>query len=548
MLANVNTVINSRFWWSCLNVLIQSVVNNSTKCIVLVDININLSFPVITYDSKRELAEHFSDLRPELYIVDFDQVSVKEFMKVITKCYNYNPEAIFIVKTTNNSFDSNELSSRFVQRIIRISERLSICSPEESNERIVYNLGYEKIYGNISEKVLLEPNVLRNNTILKICHISRVPYFICTSLNCQEKSGLNFDITTMIMEYLKFNFKFVLNDHIYAWKTSELFLSSTCDLVLIEIGMSIDGGELNFIYNVNDDYDRWVVPRAERVPKWKYLFKVFSLELWIIWFSFLIIVSLVWGIFDCIFSSNKSDCEPSKMKNQIKQPHISGTDSESQYPIFPSVFSLAIILFLIFMMNNLYKGRFTFLLLGMNRYPEEIEKFEDILNKKIYLLTARFRFEQLKDQFPKIENYSFYVSSTGDKSEWLNYVAYRKDSATLKSTMEVDYVSQNYLDENGMSLIRVLDSVVVKITEGAVYLRGNPIFLDINKYVNKLRDHGFVQHIWSKYQKVDHRLTEENAKDPEIMTCHDLAGPIAIWLIGISISIFLSFLEHLKLI
>ncbi|KAL3282842.1 hypothetical protein HHI36_006003 [Cryptolaemus montrouzieri] len=198
-------------------------------------------------------------------------------------------------------------------------------------------------------------------------------------------------------------------------------------------------------------------------------------------------------------------------------------------------------------MDNLYKGKFTFLLLGINRYPEEINTFEDFLDKKMYLITASFRFEQLKDQFPKIENYSFYVPSLEGK-EWLNYVAFRKDTVTLKSTIEVKYVLQDYLDEKGMSLIRVLDLVVAKITEGAVYLRGNPIFSDMNKYVNRLRDHGFVQHIWLKYQKVEHHMTVKKVKDPEIMTCQDLFGPIGIWLIGISIALCVFFSEWVRLI
>ncbi|KAL3282841.1 hypothetical protein HHI36_006002 [Cryptolaemus montrouzieri] len=301
-------LVHSRYWLSCLNVLIQSVLNNGTKCIALVDTSVNLSFPVIDYNSKHEMVEHFSDLRPEVYIVDLDQVSVREFMKIITKCYNYNPEAIFIVKSTNESFDFNELSPWFVQTIIRISDNLHNRSREDDNER------NETICGDISEKILPVTNTLRNKSTLKICHISRVPYFMCTTLNCKDKSGLNFEITTMLMERLKFNVEFVVNDLIYVRKASELLLSDSCDLVLIEIGMSIEGGQLNFIYSVNDDYDRWVVPRAERVPKWKYLFKVFSMELWFIWLSFLLIVSLIWGIFDYMFSTSKSAFKTSTIK------------------------------------------------------------------------------------------------------------------------------------------------------------------------------------------------------------------------------------------
>ncbi|KAL3282844.1 hypothetical protein HHI36_006005 [Cryptolaemus montrouzieri] len=556
MLVNRYSQVNCSYWFSCLNILIQSLLHNETKCIVLVDININLSFPVITYDSKRELAEHFSDLRPDVYILDLDQLPVKESMKVITKCYNYNPKATFIVKTTNENFGFEEFSPRFIHRMIVITKKLPNRSQEHLNEKIGSDL--ENVYGDILLESLLKLNVVKKNTTLKFCHDLSVPYFMCTSLNCTEKSGLNFDVTAMIMEYLKFNAEFVLDSRVYSLEASEILLSGTCDVVLVDLGVSIDGGEVNFIYNVNDDYNRWIVPRAERVPKWKYLFEVFSIQLWLIWFSCLLVTCLVLGIFDYIFSFNKFATEPSTLKTLISQTvmiflrkfyrtirmFLEQTVKIKIYYMH-NLLSLAISLFLIFMMNNLYKGRFTYLLLGTNRYPEKIKTFNDVLDKKMYLVSAHYRLHQLEELFPKIKNYPFFLSL--DSKQWISYVAFKKDTAALKSTTETKFVHKNYLDEDGSSLIRSLNSVVTKILKGAVYLRGNPIFSDINKYVNKLRDHGFVDYILSKYEKVDLYVTGKSNKVPLIMTCHDLTGPIGLWLIGIFFAIFVFFLEWMKL-
>ncbi|KAL3282845.1 hypothetical protein HHI36_006006 [Cryptolaemus montrouzieri] len=559
MLANIYSQVHFSYWLNCLNFMIQSVVDNGTKCIVLVDTNINLNYPVINYDSKHEMAEHFSDLRPEIYIVDLDRVPIKEFMKIITKCYNYNPEAMFIVKTINDSFGFQEFSPRFIRHMIHISEHSFNFSLKYSNEGICSDLENEEVCGHIFQKNLGEKNIMENST-LKVCHVYLLPYFMCLSSNCDEKSGLNFDITGMIMEHLKLNFEYVFNDYIYKWKASELLLSGSCDLVVVELAISIDGGEVNFIYNVNDDYDRWVVPRARKVPKWRYLFEVFSIQLWIIWFSFMLVAILEWRIFDYIFTTNKLNTEPVTIKNKITQSCMSLLKEfyriikvfleqtvRIEIHYFHQLISLAITLFLIFMMNNLYKGRFTYLLLGTNHYPEEIKSFDDILDKKLYLTSTHFRLQQLEEQFPKIKNYSFYLSNLGDGSKWLNYVAFRKDTAALKSTTEIKYVSENYLDEDGISLIRVLDLIVAKLLKGAVYLRGNPIFSDINKYVNELRDHGFVHYILSKYEKVDYHVLERRAKYPEIMTFHDLTGPIAVWMIGFLVSILVFFLERMKL-
>ncbi|KAL3282839.1 hypothetical protein HHI36_006000 [Cryptolaemus montrouzieri] len=501
------------------------------------------------------MEEHFSDLRPEIYIVDLDQMPAKEIMKIVTKCYNYNPEAIFIVKTKNGSFGFEKFSPRFIKQMIQIRNFDENNRWKNLNGRFLNSLENEKFCADFIRENPLEINVMKKNTTLKVCHGFRV-YFTCAHLNCSEKGGMLYDITEMIKDYMKLDIEYVQKERIFFLKPSELLLSGDCDWLVSEILISIDGGEHNFIYTVNDDYERWVVPTADRVPKWKYLFKVFSGELWFIWFSLLLVVSLVWGSFDYIFSISKS----TTMKNEIIQTGMVISEKccliikmfldqtvKMKILHFHQMF-LINVLFLIFMMNNLYKGRFTYLLLGTNHYPEEIKTFDDILDKNMYLGSAIYRIKQLEDQFPKIKNYSFFLPATIDTSKWLNFVAFRKDTAILISTTEIKYISQNYLDEDGMSLMRVLDLTVTKVLKGAVYLRGNPILSNINKSIYRLRDHGFVARIISKYENFDHYVKKNNPKDPQIMTCYDLTGPLAIWLMGILSTTFVFFLEWMKLI
>ncbi|KAL3271585.1 hypothetical protein HHI36_022060 [Cryptolaemus montrouzieri] len=519
--------------------LIQTLAINERKCITSVNIDIGLDFPLIQYDGNREMSDRFIDLRPSMYLADLDQISAENFIEFIVKCYNYNPKAIFILKNGNDKDELNTFSRHFIEKIVRVD------SFSHGKDCFYHDLIYGYPHLNIQGK---NYSLKNKNSKVRVCYCFSVPYLMCSS-NCSEPKGFLIELIDFVMNHLNIPFEWIeLEIENYKHALKNLILNGQCDIIWCHYFP--EGGALHFTYHINDDHDTWFVPRERRIPKWKYLFEVFSIQIWIIWFLCSLTAIIIWELLDNFIPNPKTKLKSNDFFNHI---HINlvkkfltivrvFVEQTVKIKLFRShqFFLSFVILHLTFTMNILYKGRFTSLLLGKNRYPNEIQTFQDVLNNKMFLLFVDFRRQHLEDLFPAIKTYpkSLFLPDTIDPLKWLDYAAFEGNTATLKSKTETKYVYKRYLDETGDSLIKALDFVVAKKTMGAAYIQGNTLFSNMNKLINKFRDHGFIANILSRYEIQNIEPNGKKSRIPQVITINHLAGPLILWAIGLVFGTF----------
>lgn len=508
---NITNNMGPQEIFNCVNFILQ-LITNGTSAIIQVNQNFHLSYPVFQQDFFKRRAPFVSHVFPNIYIADLEKVSVLKFISGIKSgTYNNRAQFIFIARYLSNS-DVTFLVEEYMVNFIFINistGEVQTVFPYKTRNLHDFSTDLVKIgsCGNsdFDEKIFSDklPSSWDNSTLIMLYRRGE-PY---TMISNGKRKGVEFDLIDIFVKKLgvKAHYidQFFLRSHLMILA---LYISKFDIHFGNEITLTFKREEYAFPYTCTALY--WHVPKPDIIPKWQLIFHAFSVDLYVLWGVIVILFSVLWFITYTILKNQKFS------NNFFNKLWVILSIIMEQPGTYTTEFGTVIILLLLIfqssmIMNVLYKAKYTSLL-SSETYNDEINSFEDIMEKKLRVGSTLFE-RKIYRNTPDIKKYmdQNYVQCD-DGNGCLFQSVLTKDLAVLRSTTKVDYF-HHLLEESGnfSYLIRILPAVA-HYFNCFVSPRGHPIFPTLNKYMFYFVDHGFVNMVMSKYN-----IDSPRKKNPE---------------------------------
>ncbi|KAK9870788.1 hypothetical protein WA026_009748 [Henosepilachna vigintioctopunctata] len=522
----------------------------------MVDMNLNFDYPMVVYDTTK----HFYSLRncelkPDVYVANLSKTDLKNFFRRMGNHTEYNPEATFIFLLDNiTTVFEDELSRYFIPQTILLSSNRQCLMQDE----LIIFPQREDIKITVVETKQIE----WNNSSLKTCFLDETlpPYSLYTLCpDCSPVGGLSFDVIDIILERLNIirRDQILLGSDFSGENVKNWLSNGMCDIVFSPL--ITDGSLLDYIFPVNDDELIWFVPSPARIPKWRYLTKVFPVEVWLIWGITLAITFTVWITVEKIMTNKIEHRAYEYRRSSIMTINFTRKcylflrkvvitsklflEQSHKFNIkylFQETLLITIILTTL-TMNLIYKTRFTSLLLGPDIHENGIKTLEDIVDNEWFVSFAEWRSSAFDGTSSKVRYY-FKAHNTECQTitTCLERMRVFKDLALLMSIEHVKYDYENYLDEDGGNIIEPIYPRFVKPLYGTITLRGHPVKRILTNGIDQLRDHGFLSLIISKYSS---KYQKHEVPRDKKLTFDQLRGPFFILIFGVSTATLIFMLE-----
>ncbi|KAL3271598.1 hypothetical protein HHI36_022073 [Cryptolaemus montrouzieri] len=360
------------------------------------------------------------------------------------------------------------------------------------------------------------------------------PFTFCE--NCENK-GISLEIITMALESLKIKRKFkgiffmnfnmkTLAESIFSENNSDIFVGLP---PFVEYDFTQP-----FLYS--NAY--WIVRSPNEIPRWRYLIRIFSTEVWIVWILSSIVLSLMWFAIMSKKTYNRRTLQQSTeglfiiFKHFIEQPHYLKPSS------IPQIIVLTTILISTFLMNLFFDSKFSYFLTGFN-YEKSINSFDDLMENKLEVQLPDYFLEHFNGDTKALEYFEKY--RTGTRST-LKIVVEENKAVVYPEGMFL-YEYQNFLDAYQRPLVRRLNAPVETLFMRVILRKGNPLTKPLNEKLIHLVEHGFANYIHSKYKS--HKTIRDKTLDVRTLTLDHIHLPLVLWIIGILLGI-ICFLCELK--
>ncbi|KAL3284590.1 hypothetical protein HHI36_018747 [Cryptolaemus montrouzieri] len=512
--------------------------------------NIRVNFPIIRLDLKNqpEGNEHLFGKRYDAYIIEMDpKMKVDEIVDYFDKLPNFYREAKFIF--VGNAFPENfrtELASNLIRNVIFLNNaNLEISTYFPYKRKSLQNIDTDlqlighctKTGFNISDSwksaTLFLDSVPEtwNNSTLKILPFYHVPYTVCR--NC-KKRGIEIEIMDIILGILNITANYT---RIHSHPSKEAEYERDTSQVILGTGFFSFPCYRHTVAYTGDDVI-WIVGTPSPIPKWKYVYKAFSNNVWAFCIFILILVSFTWYAVNAVFIHQKH------VIHLLKKPFLILNLFLEQSSDLDRTFISQFVLFTIitiftFLINAFYKSRFTYLLTGSGlNYEKGVETYDDIMKHE---LKTGYYPDQLEffSNNPKFQNYMrkhFFDCQLGDPFIWTNRTAFIKDITVLRFRKAARFYLYTYFTdpETGKPLIQEVQPVVQFHSMSLNILDGHPIFLSIEKFLRNFTEHGILNYIMHKYDEL-HYLNLETINTKKI-AFSDMSGIFIFFIIALLIS------------
>ncbi|KAL3284589.1 hypothetical protein HHI36_018746 [Cryptolaemus montrouzieri] len=542
---------------NCLEAILKNELGMNSLIVASGD-NIRVDYPIIRLDLKTqpEGNEHLFGKRYDAFIIEVDpKMKVNEIVNYFEKQASFYRTAKFIF--VGNAFSETfrkELASNLIRNVIFLNNaNLEISTYFPYRRKSLQNIDTDlqlighctKTGFNISDKwkstTLFLDNIPEkwNNSTLKVLPFYHVPYTVCK--NCENR-GIEIKMMDNILKILNITPNYTeLHSHL----TEEAKYDLSTSQVILGTGFMLFHGFRHTVAYTGDDVI-WIVGTPSPIPKWKYIYKAFSINVWAFCIFILILVSFTWYAVNAVFIHQKH------VIHLLKKPflilNLFLEQSADLNRTFISQFVvLTIIIIFTFLINAFYKSRFTYLLTGSGlNYENGVETYNDIMKHE---LKTGYYPDQLEffSNNPNFLNYMtkhFYNCQLGDPFICTNRTAFIKDIAVLRFRKAARFYLYTYFTdpETGKPLIREVQPVVQFHSMSLNVLDGHPIFLSVDKILRNFTEHGILNYIMHKYDEL-HYLNFETVNTKKI-TFSDMSGVFMFCINALLISTLVFALER----
>ncbi|KAL3275604.1 hypothetical protein HHI36_020357 [Cryptolaemus montrouzieri] len=527
----------------CINRLIFMEINGEESNAVFLTGSYEIDYPAIRYPNLSDA--HFNQfminraersakhpIKTTVFLIDKKKI-YPDFLEYFDGLYFspfFNPKAKYIVV-------DEDLSANLAQEMKSFSMiNVIFLQPSSGEIRVVPPFKDKKFSSNISE---LEYAGKCNNMRPRVLQ-SSAEFFeredrefwkgwnlnICYRDNCNNCGYNNeYKILDIIFDTLQMKRKYL------PW--NQYF--NICEITFGRL-LRTDQPNVEYTFPYLDDAMWWFIPRPElKLIEW-FPFRIFSLLLWGLSISCLLIITIVWLLVKNTFGGSISLIDNLKIMKifsilflEQSTNWISRSTSETQLKL--------LCIFLAFMLNAIYKGKLLYVLLGKEwvNHNFTIEQFFHQIVPVGYSIT---------DISPKaFTGFSLIPRKCNTSFECLKRAAFKKEFPVIAFGNDERDARPYLFDESGRYLLKKLTPAFSKSKSVAMVIPGHPFFHIFNKYIFYLLEHGFVEYITRSNVELSTELILEN----EVLGLEHIEAPALLWILGITLAIFAFVVEYFNL-
>ncbi|KAL3270971.1 hypothetical protein HHI36_021474 [Cryptolaemus montrouzieri] len=467
-----------------------------------------------------------------MYKIDFPNVQVDVRQPKFFGTFPGTPDVYIIDATDMKLFLKfrNKMGFKTTTKYIIIGKNASPEFPADFSNKAVFintetgEIHNENNHGNCF-KTENFTSIFKNNWKRKeinVCINKSPPY----TFENDTKEGIDIEILKITCDLLKIDVKFLYFSYpvgnLDAYFTN-VFAKNICDVYNRMRPRPL----FDFTHPYLFDTLHWVTKTPEQIPRWKYAFKIFTLDIWLSCIFSTTAISLVWHL----TTLNKTFIHLPQgflitLKLFLEQSYSWKTSSVSRTIMFINV------LFTSFMINAFYKSRFTYLLSGFN-VNKPIDSFEAIMANKMFVIlpySVRVFFEH----DPKANEYFKKYQIVGNPSLELHKVPYKKNTATALPERIFYWRTNRYINEDMRPLLQIINPSIVLLMYCMILPKGSPLVEPLKVKLGHLQDHGHISYILSKYKLLI--AVRDPTLDVKKLTIDHMQLPLALWIIGIIVA------------
>ncbi|KAK9880112.1 hypothetical protein WA026_008628 [Henosepilachna vigintioctopunctata] len=496
----IRDVASSLTLVQCINVIVQKYTSPG-DVISLTSERKGFDFPTerIVYNSKVESLLNLCDSAPKLYI--FDEVNIEEVLNQLVEYRSFfNPRSRYVFIGTDFIYSQMEITIRrnifnavFVERSSGLIYTLFPSNHSGFNHYRMKNVGQ-------CQKDMTLPKNLFSFKLFdnwKKPKISILYYHTFVYSDCLicRKPGIEIEIFQLILRYLDVEATFSPSNDLLE---DQFKLNYTHD---IEIGTRLMHAGLWFEQSVTylTDNIKFFVPTSQKIPKWRLILSVFSLEAWCAFILTLIILTSIWFLFDIAVQETNLIMAFLNAEYFFLVFFVGRSKQRREPWRYQELLYFNIIL-LSFTMYLFFNTRLTFLLYG-TIFEKGIENSQDIVSNGLLIGSPSNLMKNLLYTIPGLENYpERYHRSCNNLTSCLDNIRNVKNLALFFSYRQFRNLTRNvFISGDGSLLLRELDQSYYTAFAVAYFQKGHPMLPLFNRYLTYLIESGIIANIVDSY-------------------------------------------------
>ncbi|KAK9870084.1 hypothetical protein WA026_006179 [Henosepilachna vigintioctopunctata] len=487
-----------------------------------------------------------------MYIANLDIINYRETLAILKEQYQLNARAKFIIITKNLSREVIDIFSEYLISDVIFVNPLSgsINTYNPFGKKTFYDIDMEiSTLGNcvaslenaFAKLPLFDKKIPDqwNGCPVKICMIYEPPYTMCS--DCKHP-GISIEIFNFVSKMMNMTPKWIVRENpkegdFNQYFYDSLYTNERCDL---HVGLTLDLlYDVTYCYLFDDLY--FFVPTPKLLPRWRYVLKALTVEIWICWIVTIVILSSLWLIFRKIQGERNT---------AVKAVEVFWTNIDyfvEQYPeLTAKTLSMKIIFLLMFcssfFMNMIFKCNFNYILTGIN-FEDPIESVSDMIKRNMF-------FGYLYDEFYILwlndETSGNYINSHSKICDFsykcFNQTAFDRNFVSMQILRFYKYIQDLYVDDDGLPLIRLIHPPVISFGVVGLLPLGHPITVTVNRILLDLDAYGFIDFVLSKYD--NNIVMEPPSHFSEMkLSLEHIVAPSVIWFSGFLLGFVIFLME-----
>lgn len=360
------------------------------------------------------------------------------------------------------------------------------------------------------------PNKWRNSTI-NITYLLVPPFVICPECTKPLQKGLEISIFEVIRSRMGFQVNYVKSKHqtwgiqishgLFSGAASQIATNRTVAAFGSFLGKSDKYMKFDMSVGTVEDTMYWIAPKTDYLKQWKNVLFVLSASVTYSTIGSMLLVSVA------IYWMSQLDLFNIKIMHSCTV-HFITILLELYAMIFGKTITfyrvsikIQIILMCWTLLSLIVTTSYTSNLiyfLTSNKHEHQIDSLEEILDAsdqltigirpdvlQLYQDSDFAIYKRILQQHEICENASMHC---------LNHTAFDKNMATHASESAVNYfVSQFYIDDDGVALIHRTHTPIIYFYVHWYFIKGHPMFQQINHLLLHLKSNGVIQEITTLY-------------------------------------------------
>lgn len=547
--------VSTNFLSTCIEKVLHTV--DKKKIIYGINLENQIKYPIININITIQL-KWFEYEASDVCIINLTDDNWDLILLTLFKNPNTNPRGLFIVIVNNvDSYLFTEASKYYITKFIVIEKKISssirFYTYRPYLQQNVNNPTIDSILLTTCSKGILDnyinwsllndiPKYWKNTTVNIINNMSP-PYTTC--LKCKEERGIEFDIFDIIVEKLQFLPNFTRTGGFVVWGDK---INGSYNLLWGKLekrrGDMVIGAfhpkseeHLNFdmTFGHMEDATYWLVPKAKLLPLWKRLNLIFSLEVYLILFISIIVTTIV----SCYLYKESFSSALIMLYQILLECSLHRMPDFRTLIITWTAYCLVI--------STVFKSKLINVMTE-NMYDHQIESLSDIVNSKLVINIDTF-----------IATFYYHYTNPDEKYILKNYVhcddhfacvrrtAFQQDAVTVDFERSYQYTAL-FLDTEGNLLLHLCKTPIFPVQIHLFFVKGYPIFPQINDLLIRIRSSGFIQY---QYNKMSHHTQMVLSKRKhnlaaKVLSVKHLQIAFFIFCIGMILSSFVFLGEYLS--